>query len=65
MSEMTAPFCHPRQSVAGNYLVAVIPAVSGGYPSVQTKDGFPIKDVGNDNLTLSSPQVVGGDPSSP
>jgi hypothetical protein len=33
MSEMTAPFCHPRKSVAGNYLIAVIPAVSGGYPS--------------------------------
>ena len=27
----------------------VIPAVLGGYPSLQTQDGFPITNVGNDS----------------
>jgi len=35
-------------TVAGIHLFAVIPAVSGGYPSEGNQDGFPIKNVGND-----------------
>jgi hypothetical protein len=56
---------------------SVIPAVCGGDPSSQcqgkdskdvanngNEDGFPINNVAKDNLTPSSPQVVGGDLSS-
>jgi hypothetical protein len=36
-------------TVAGIHLFAVIPAVSGGYPSEGNQDGFPIKNVGNND----------------
>jgi len=40
-SEYSSSFCHTRMYVAGIHLFAVIPAVSGGYPSERNPGWMP------------------------
>ena len=48
--------------MAGLHFFAGIPAVSGGYPSIQTKDKFPITTVGKDEVLERFPITnVGND----
>ena len=71
------PFCHTCMPVAGIHLKNAqdgFPITNVGNDEEDKsstkdvgndeEDRFPIKNVENDNLTLSSPQGVGGDPSS-